>query len=148
MSWTDGLIIPGFELCTNLSMQSIKEMEEQLKIDQVNPRDLKMKLAKEIITIFHGQIKADEAEENWLNTFSKKEIPENIESINAGKNDLLIDLFLANEIVSSKTEFRRLVENGAITNLTSNQKLVSPNEKVQDGVYRIGKKRFCKIEIQ
>lgn len=148
MSWTDGLIIPGFELCTNLAMQSINEMENSLKENLVNPRDLKMKLAKEIITIFHGEKKAEEAGGNWLATFSKKEIPENIESITAIGDDLLIDLFLVNKIVSSKTEFRRLVESGAITNLSTDQKVELATSKAEDGVYRIGKKRFCKIEIK
>ena len=148
MSWNDGLLVSSFELCTNVSMKEIEIISQKLSDDSTNPRDIKMKLAREIVTIFHGEKKALDAVINWENTFSKKEIPENIENIIAKNDDLLIDLFLVNKIVSSKTEFRRLVDSGAITNLDTDEKITSHTEKAKAGVYRIGKKRFCKINIR
>lgn len=147
MSWTDELIISGFELCTDVPMEEIEMMAKSLELNKTNPRDLKMRLAKETISIFHGEKKAAQAEECFIKTFQKKEIPENIEIITAGKQDLLVDLFLINKIVCSKTEFRRLIESGAVTNLDLDEKVSSHIEKVKSGVYRIGKKRFCKINI-
>lgn len=147
MSWTDGLISSGFELCTNTDMSEITKINQDILSNKVNPRDLKMRLAREIISIYHGEKKAKLAQENWEKTFSKKEIPDNVEIFSAKKDDLLIDLFLQNKIVSSKTDFRRLIDSGAITNLDSNEKVSSHTEKVKQGVYRIGKKRFCKINI-
>jgi tyrosyl-tRNA synthetase len=142
MSWTDGMIIPGFELCTNVLMPEVEVMEKSF-----GPRDLKMKLAKEIVSIFYNEKKAKEAQDNWEKTFSKKEIPEDAQEIKADKNELLVDVFLKNGIVVSKSEFRRLVESGAVTNLDNNKKVSLVTEGVIDGVYRIGKKRFCKIII-
>jgi len=72
MSWTDELIISGFELCTNIPTEEIKKISEELKSNKINPRDLKMRLAKEVVTIFCGERKATQAEENWEKTFSKK----------------------------------------------------------------------------
>lgn len=147
MSWTDGMIMSGFELCTNVSMLEIENMSKELTLNTINPRDLKMRLAKEIITMFHGEKKAKQSEENFINTFQKKEIPKDIDSVNAKEGTLLVETFLLKKIVSSKGEFRRLVEEGAITNLDTDKKVSSHSEKVSDGVYRIGKKRFCKIII-
>ena len=147
MSWTDGLIVSGFELCTNVPMVEIEKINKEILSNKTNPRDLKMRLAREIVKIYHGDKKAKEAEENFINTFQKNEIPTDIENINAKKTELLVDLFIKNKIVSSKGEFRRLVEGGAITNLDSNEKITSTSSFVSNGVYRIGKKRFCKINI-
>lgn len=147
MSWTDGLIIPGFELCTNISKEELDSIISDLNQNK-SPKDLKMKLAHHIVTIYHGEKKADEAQTNWENTFSKKEIPEDVDTFSVKENDLLIDIFLNNKIVSSKGDFRRLVSENAITNLDTDEKVFNPTEKVKNGTYRIGKKRFCKIEIK
>ena len=147
MSWTDGLILPGLELCTNISSLEIEKISNKLK-QGCNPKDLKMKLALEIVSIFHGVKEAQKAQENWEKVFSKKETPEEVENIFANSQELLIDIFLNNKIVSSKTDFRRLVDSGAITNLELGQKVNSSVENVKSGVYRIGKKRFIKINIK
>ncbi|MCX6754179.1 MAG: tyrosine--tRNA ligase, partial [Candidatus Nomurabacteria bacterium] len=123
-------------------MSEIEAMDKSF-----NPRDLKMRLAKEIVSIFYNEKKSKEAQDNWEKTFSKKEIPEDAQEIKANKNELLVDVFIKNGIVTSKSEFRRLVENGAVTNMENNKKATTTGEVVGSGVYKIGKKRFCKIII-
>lgn len=144
MSWTDGLIVPGFELCTNVSSSEIQIISNELS-KGVNPKDLKMRLAHNIVSIYYGKEKADEAQNKWENTFSKKEIPENILEIEINKDELLVDVFLRNKLVSSKSDFRRLIDEGAITNLDKDVKIDLATEVAKRGTYRIGKKRFCKI---
>lgn len=144
MSWTDGLIVPGFELCTNVSSSEIQIISNELS-KGVNPKDLKMRLAHNIVSIYYGKEKADEAQNKWDNTFSKKEIPENILEIEINKDELLVDVFLRNKLVSSKSDFRRLIDEGAITNLDKDIKIDLATEVAKRGTYRIGKKRFCKI---
>jgi tyrosyl-tRNA synthetase len=147
MSWNDSLMISSFELCTNIPMSEIEKIAIDVKSEKINPRDLKMRLAREITTIYHGEKKAKQAEETFINTFQKKEIPTDIENILVKKSTLLVDVFLSNKMISSKSDFRRLVEEGAITNLDLDKKVLSYNDIAEDGVYRIGKKRFCKIII-
>jgi tyrosyl-tRNA synthetase len=147
MSWTDGLILPGFELCTNVSLVELEDIARELN-SNTNPKDLKMKLARQIVAIYHGEKKAEEAENNWEKTFSKKEIPEDVETFETKKEELLVDVFLINNVVSSKGDFRRLVLEKAITNLDTDEKILSATDKVKEGTYRIGKKRFCKIKIK
>jgi tyrosyl-tRNA synthetase len=146
MSWTDGLIIPGFELCTTLPMNDIQVLARDMA-EGANPRDLKMRLAREIVEMFHDKKKAMKAEENFTKTFQKSEIPSDVLVIHSTRDALLVDEFIKHKIVSSKTEFRRLVEEHAITNLDTNEKVSSHTILAVEGVYRIGKKRFCKIVL-
>jgi len=148
MSQADENIPQLFTDCTYLELNEIEQIKKDLKDGNSNPRDLKIKLAYEIVTIYHGKERARKAQENWENTFSKKEIPTEVENISARQNDLLIDILLNGKIVSSKSDFRRLVDDGAITNLDLNEKISLYGDKVKGGVYKIGKKRFCKINIQ
>jgi tyrosyl-tRNA synthetase len=148
MSWSDGLIISSFELCTYVSMSEIEELKESLSFGKINPRDLKMRLAKEITSILYDPEKAGKAEQNFIKTFQKKEIPEDIEKINVLKNRLLVDVLLEKRMVKSKSDFRRLFLSGSIIKLDSKNKINSLDETVDNAVYKIGKKRFIKIEIE
>lgn len=148
MSWNDSLIIPGFELCTDVHMETVESIATDIVRGALNPRDAKMRLAREIITTFYSEKEANTEQENFINTFQKKEIPEEVPEYVAGPDSNLIDIFVENKIVSSKGDFRRLIEEGAITNLSNDTKIQEPNSKVANGVYRIGKKRFCRIVIK
>lgn len=145
MSWTDGMIVTAFELCTNVDMFAVKKIEDKLKDKNANFKEHKMKLAREIVSTFCGPKQAELAEEKWEKTFSKKETPEDVEEIKTQKDTLLVDVMISGKIVSSKSDFRRLIEGGAITRLEDNTKIEDFNQKSKEGVYRVGKKRFVKI---
>jgi tyrosyl-tRNA synthetase len=138
MSWNDSLIGKGFELCTEI---------DTTKIDiKQNPRDLKMKLAFEVVKIYHGEKKAKEAEENFINTFQKKEIPEEMEEIFAKSGELVSEVLVKNNILSSKGEWRRLVLGNAIHDLNKKENITDQNIKVAGNLtLKVGKKRFVKI---
>src|SRR3989338_7690822 len=101
MSWSDNMIVPGFEICTYLDFSTFANEK---------PRDQKIKLAHEIVKICQGEDAANKAEENFINTFQKKEIPEEMEEIKTGAGELLGEVLVKNKILSSKSEWRRLVE--------------------------------------
>lgn len=141
MSWADSLILKGFELCTEVDLSTIKEEE--------NPRDLKMRLAFEIVKIYHGEKKAKEAEENFVKTFQKKEIPEEMEEIKTSAGEILSEVLVKNKILSSKGEWRRLVLENAIHDLLKNKNITDVNLKVSENLkLKIGKKRFVKIIVK
>ena len=146
MSWSDSLIISSFELCTNVPMSEIDQFAKLLEQGEINPRDLKMRLAKEIISIVHNKNKASIAEQNFIKTFQKKEVPDQTKKVKAGVNDLLIDVLLSNKVVQSKTEFRRLINEGAISTIDKEEKITQIDELARPAVYRVGKKRFIQIE--
>jgi tyrosyl-tRNA synthetase len=143
MAQPDEMIKVFFVNCTKLSIEEIDEL-----IKTKTPLDAKKFVAKEIVGIIHGEKKAQRAEEDWENTFSKKEIPTDVLNISVTEDILLVDSLLENKIVASKSEFRRLVDEGAVTNLDTDEKVSSYTDKVKNGVYKIGKKRFCKINIK
>ncbi|MDP3874987.1 MAG: tyrosine--tRNA ligase [bacterium] len=125
MSWPDSMIPLGFEICTSLDFGDFAKEK---------PRDQKMKLAYEIVKIYHGEDVAENAQTNFEQTFSKGGVPKDIETIRVKKNTPLVESLLKQGLVSSKSEFNRLNKEGAI-------------KEIENGVYRIGKHRFLRIEV-
>lgn len=149
MAVNDTLITKYFKLCTDTTLSEIQEMENELKNNLINPRDLKMKLAYEIVKIYHGEKKAKEAEENFIKTFQKKEIPDEMEEINCESGELISDVLVKNKTLASKGEWRRLVEGGGVHDLIKKENIKDPNMKASEGItLKIGKKRFVKIIIK
>jgi len=114
MSWPDGAIMNGFELCTNIPMVEVEKMRAELAAGK-NPRDAKMLLAFEVTRLNHGEKKAKQAAEHFVKTVQKKEIPDDIEVVRLPiKNVKLIDLLVEINLACSKGEARRLIEQGGI----------------------------------
>lgn len=154
MSMKDGLIIKYMRLCTDVEKEEIIEAEQFLANQENNPRDLKLKLAKSIVTIYHGEMDAVKAETNFITTFQKKGLPEEIEEISVveEEKDLSLgDLIVSKNIVSSKSEWKRLVETNSIKEIVKEgdsieeKTLTDYKVKVFSGVFKIGKKKFIKI---
>ena len=148
MAQADVNIPQLFTDCTYVSMDEIDKIKDDLKNNQVNPRDLKMKLAHEIVKMYHGEKKAEEAQENFISTFQKKEIPEKMEEIKIKTRELLSEVLVKNKILTSKNEWRRLVLENAIHDLAENKNITDANFKIsQNLTLKIGKKRFVKILV-
>src|SRR3989344_758601 len=139
MSWPDSMIALGFEICTGLGFSHfIKE----------KPLDQKMKLAYEIVKIYYGEEKAQKAQENFVNTFQKKEIPDNIKEIKVRSGEFLSEVLVKNKILSSKSEWRRLVLSKAIHDLSKTQNITDINLKISENLtLKIGKKKFIKVLV-
>jgi len=151
MSWNDGVMASAFELCTEIPMPEIKELISGLKSGAINPRDLKMRLAYEITKINYGEAGAKEAQDNFIKTVQNKEIPDDITSRQVIEDRLnIVDLLILLEMASSKTEARRLIEQGGIK-LGSEDKLelvLDSKEEItiQAGlIVQRGKRQFVKI---
>jgi tyrosyl-tRNA synthetase len=149
MSWSDELIVHGFEIITNVPLNEIKEMSEKIANGD-NPKDMKMRLAREIVKMYHGEKEAEKAQEVFENTFSKKEFPEDAQVLVVKKADKLIDILVTNKIVESKSEFRRLVEAGAVSDQTAlpDKKISDTNELAgeHERKIKIGKKTFVIVK--
>ncbi len=146
MSLRDEYIVKYFIHVTRVSLDRVVEVEEALR-DGENPRDLKLSLAEEIVSMYYGSEEAVRAMEVFIGTFQKKEIPNDVLEVMAKKGELLADVLLRAKIIISKTDFRHLVEEGAVKRLREERE-----EKINDfknlatpGVYKIGKRRFVRI---
>lgn len=146
MSLKDELIPEFFSLATKVSEKEVIEIEESLKNGTLHPKDAKMRLARELVELYHGKEAALKAEAQFVNTFSKKEIPEDSATVEIKVGELLVDVFLQNKIVASKSEFARLIDQGAIEILPSG-KVVDPKALAEkSATYKIGKHRFLKTK--
>jgi len=114
MSWPDGVIVAGLELCTKLPMVEVEAARQALKAG-TNPRDLKMKLAFEITKLVHGKKKGEAAQEHFVRTIQKKEAPTEVRSLKYEVRSLnIVALLVKTGLAASKSEARRLVEQGGI----------------------------------
>lgn len=115
MAQADENIPQLFIDCTYVSMEEIEKIKKQLKDGSVNPRDIKMMLAKEITRIYHGEEKAQEAEEYFVKTVQKKEVPDEIvEKKVEIKNWKLVDLLVETGLTASKGDARRMIQQNAV----------------------------------
>lgn len=149
LSWTDGMIIGGFELCTNVSREEILDMEVGMQNGE-NPMQYKKRLAREIISIYHNDIEAESAQANWEQTFSEGGLPTDIPEISGATGTELVEILAGEKILASKAEFRRLVDEGAvkIMNESGEEKITDSKFTVtQTSIFKIGKKKFVKIII-
>ncbi|MCC0683239.1 tyrosine--tRNA ligase [Clostridioides sp. ZZV14-6345] len=148
MEIPDELIIKYYNLVTDVHPDEVNKIESQLKEGSVNPRDIKMNLAREIVTLYHGEESAKEAEERFKSVFQKGQIPEDIQTIQANEDGFdLIEVLVANEIVKSKSEVRRLASQGGIKVNGEKVEDLSTIVKESELVVQIGKKKFVKIEL-
>lgn len=148
MTIPDNLIIKYFELVTDIHPDVVEKIKKDLKEDKVNPRDVKISLAKEIVELYHGREEATVAEERFRKVFQKGEIPEDIKTVEVNSGDFnLADIVLENKLVPSKKEFRRLIDQGGVK--VNGERINNIDEVllVPELIIQIGKKKFIKIII-
>ena len=146
MTIPDELIIKYFELVTDIHPDIVDKIKLDLEENRVNPRDIKMNLAKEIVKLYHEEEKAIEAENRFKEVFQKGQIPNDIKTVEVLKSDFdLIDELVKNKLVSSKSEVRRLIIQGGVK--VNNEKLDDiKNVNINDTmIVQVGKKKFIKI---
>lgn len=142
MSITDDLMFKYYELLSDMSLQDIEKMKKDIETGDFHPMTAKKNLAKEIVARYHGTKAGAEAEEEFVRVFSNKNIPTDIEEYKI--QGTFLDIILALNFASSKSEARRLAEQGGIH---------FENEKIYDlttapdheGILKVGKRKFAKL---
>ena len=145
MSWTDSMILKGFELCTKLPMDEVVQIETDMK-SGVNPRDIKLRLAGEIVKTFLGENSAQKAQEYFVTTFSKKEQPDEMPEITPTVYDVA-SVLVESKVCKSKSEARQVIDQGGVK---INEVKVEPNDYthvVNSGdVIQKGARWFVKVK--
>ena len=147
MSLKDDLIPDYFKLCTNLSLAEIKEIEEKLKRKEINPRDTKAKLAKEIVRIYHGEKDAIKAEKEFEMVFKEKKLPTEIPTFSIKKENLnVLDLLAKTKLASSKSEAKRLILQRGVKIDGEIQGDWRKLVEIKKGmIIQVGKRKFLKL---
>ena len=152
MALPDENIIPCFEMCTSIPLQSIKSLEKGL-----NQMDLKKRLAFEIVKMYHGEKDAKNAGKEFEQVFQKKGIPKKISiytiqspgSPFAGKKYDILDLLVRANLAKSRSEAKRLINQGAVDiNGIPIMSHTLPLSIKEGTIIRVGKRKFIKIKIK
>lgn len=151
MTVHDELIVKYFTMLTREELAVVQEYEKALKNNE-NPKEIKQKLAHKLVAMYHSQGEADKAQAAWIAQFQHGGIPEDIPSIMVARETPLIDALTANSTVSSKSEVRRLVEQGGIQIMDfegkNPQKVANPAHPLDHpGIIKIGKRRYVRIKM-
>ena len=148
MEIPDELIVKYYTLLTDVDDEKIKEVEAKLKDESVNPRDIKMDLAREIVSLYHTEEEVEQAEERFKMIFQMGQKPKDVDTVNVSKEDFdLISTVVDKGLVSSKSEFRRLLLQGGIK--INDKKITMEKDLPKEGeiVVQVGKKKFMKIIV-
>lgn len=149
MSIKDHSIGNYFRLAALTSVDEVERIEKEIETGQANPRDVKMRLAREIVSLYHGEAAAQAAEKHFVDVFQKHTIPEELETVEVKEGTLLVDALIEAKAVSSRSEFRRLVEASAIKTLPNEERISDVQFAVQeDIVVKVGKKTFLRIKTE
>ncbi len=155
MSLPDGLIAHYLEFATDLPLDDVRAVERGLADGSVHPRDAKARLAREIVTMWHGPEAAAAAERAFDRQFKAREAPEEMPEAPIRRADLVagklavVELLVRAGLAASKSEARRLVAQGGVS--LDGARITRPDADVAvaDGfVFRVGRRRFARIRLR
>ncbi|MCS7233226.1 MAG: tyrosine--tRNA ligase [Synergistetes bacterium] len=147
MSIPDSLMIKYFELLTDFSIEEIEEFKKGIESGKIHPKELKMKLAFNLVKTYHSEEDAMRAKEEFEKVFSKKELPSEIPlKTFSEKEKVLIDLLVEGGLISSKGEAKRLLSQGGVR--VDGVKVEDPYYLVnlgQERIIQVGKRKFLRV---
>lgn len=144
MSVPDKAMGQYFRLLSRWTPKEIAELEKNINENQIHPRDAKMKLAKEIVAIYHSEAEAEEAQEAFVRIFQKGNVPTEMDEYVLKTGQTVLDVLISGGLVNSKSEGRRLInQNGVRLNGVT---LIDPSQTFpHEGVLQVGKRRFLRV---
>ena len=136
-------------LATDLELEEKKQLVKDLETGAVHPRDAKMLLAKTIVRMYHGEKAAEAAEHSFKTVFQENSLPEDIPAVNwkGEKTIAMIDLLVKLKILSSKSEARRMIQNGGVR--IDGEKITDIHAKAEireNMIIQVGKRKFLKLQ--
>ena len=146
MSIPDEAMLQYFRLVTRFDPARIAQVQAGLENGRIHPRDAKMQLAHEIVSIFHGDEAAVRAEEHFKTVFQARALPPDMPEHPLGEPVNIVDLMQAVGLAGSKREARRLVEQGGVKldgkPVGTADVVVTPG---QTQILQVGRRRFVRL---
>lgn len=145
MSIPDRAMGAFFRLVTSWTPPEIASIEVGLAAGTLHPRDVKMKLASEIVSIYHSPEAAITAERHFTSVFQEGQVPEDLPTYTLEAEQTVLDVLVASQLVQSKSEGRRLLDQNGVR--LDGETLVDPNQIFpHSGVLQVGKRRFIQVK--
>ncbi|NOK59648.1 MAG: tyrosine--tRNA ligase [Chloroflexi bacterium AL-W] len=146
MAMSDDVLPVYFKVLTDVPMEEISAMQEAMTTGSVNPKNLKMQLAREVVTQFYNADDAQQSEAEWTKRFSARELPSDMPEHVIDQAVNIIDLMIATQLASSKSEARRLIDGGGVRvegNKVEDYALsIEPDRAV---VVQVGRRKFVRV---
>ena len=146
MSISDDLMWRYLELLSFESLETIESWKQEVE-DGENPRNIKFRLAEEIITRFHDEAQAQKAQQNFIDRFAKNQIPDEMDEFTFPTGIKVANLLKDSNLVSSTSEAFRMIKQGAVK--IDGEKLVDKDLTPNEGtlVFQVGKRKFARVTI-
>lgn len=132
-------------LATRWSPHEIDKLEKELEVGAVHPRDAKMKLAREITSIFYGDADAQKAQEAFIRMFQQKEVPDEMPEHTLKSGQTVLDVILDAKLATSRSEARRLLDQKGVR---LNGETIERGDVAfpHPGVLQVGKRKFLRVK--
>ena len=149
MSISDDLMPEYYQLATSLSSAEVKAILAMIDHGSLHPRDAKMRLAREIVALYHGTSAASEAEKAFQLVFQKKELPSDIAVFEFDQPINVLEVMVKTGLAPSKSEARRLIQQNGVK---INSETVSKIDLELTGrtglVIQVGKRKFARVNLK
>ena len=152
MSISDELMWRYYELLSDLSLYELKQLKEKVAKGEEHPKEVKKRLAMEIVARFHSKEAAQRAAEEFERVFKKRELPEDIEEIHvqwSQEKIWLPKLLQLTGLVKSTSEGKRLLQQGGVK--IDGEKITSQEAELAVGaeyIIQVGKRRFKRVKLE
>ncbi len=150
MSISDELMWRYLELLSFEDMRTIEQWRGDVERG-LNPRDVKIRLAKELVTRFHGEEHAERAHRDFVIKFQRREIPADIpvrEVSTAGASVSIAYVLKSAGLVKTTSEGMRLIKQGAVS--IDGERIEDPKRELAAGqsvIFKVGKRRFARVTV-
>jgi tyrosyl-tRNA synthetase len=151
MSLPDHVMMSYFETLTDVPQAEFVQFSRKMAEGTLNPRDVKMRMAREIVTEFHNAAEAQEAEEAFKRQFSERKLPTDIPEYQLSQPTNIVSLMVGAKLASSKSEARRLIQQGGVSFFPSGE-----SERITDvdfvvpvidgAILKVGKLQYIRIK--
>ena len=156
MSLPDHAMRSYFDTLTDVPQAEIEEFERKMAAGSLNPRDVKLRMAREIVAAFRSQAEAQEAEEAFKRQFSERKLPTNIPDYHLSEPTNIISFMVDARMVASKSEARRLIQQGGVSYYADGESSEAERINsldwtvpVRDGaILKVGKLQYIRIKAQ
>ena len=146
MSISDDLMWRYLELLSFESLETIASWKQEVENGE-NPRNIKFRLAEEIISRYHNIEQAKKAQQNFIDRFAKNQIPDEMDEFTFSKGIKIANLLKDSKLVNSTSEAFRMIKQGAVK--TDGEKINDKDLTPKEGtsVYQVGKRKFARVTI-
>ena len=149
MSMSDDVMPLYYEVWTDAPLAEVREMATAIRAGSVNPRNLKMRLARDIVSQIDGAAAAAQAEAEFVRIFQRRDLPTDMPEHLLDAPINIVDFLAANELAPSKSEARRLIQGGGVrvngAKIESHEWMLAPEG---EQIVQVGRRKFLKVRAK